>query len=681
MPLQKLELTMLRAFCFSILAVLAVFGGIIPGSIGGSLEVGWANTVEQHALDSGVKGSTASENKTGNSDEEIDDIYDPFGEDDDSDETVNQPVPLISLPPVPESQDAASLLKYLEYLSTYKPKYSNKYNIENKQRAQYLKDCAEAGNKTFQTICGDKSASDEQRFWAGIAVIDIFCKLTINEQDFTLFDPAYSAMETLKGKLLDDSKKTQIIEYYLKNKVELRYHCNDFCKLNIDNNPNAEQYQATVAQGFEKDLILLDGILSRNGNDISSDLADIVVKYAYWYEKHQERLYTLLSKGKQEPVAATGRLYLGVLRRSDDSIVNTPLKIGGIFTDGSVYKEQDYTGKSVLVIFWTPWSRISRKELDFFKNMYRQYKDKGLEIISVCCDNDEEKMNSYLRKNPLPWKQMRDSQTSVEGQRMSEYYGINQVPAMLQSDTKGNICLSPLRTIFDNTRYREVMDFLLFDKPISKDIEMINFYLRSKNMPTEALIPLSFPASVRFRNLNLVGGVDECESFSCELLRSPVEIDQLQTRIKEFRSRIAQADSIRIGNEIKRVEITDKAAIEELNRLLDFQIYPQLRHCMCDGNSQIYWYVHNKPVACCSIHHFISVRWKSIYESDENKFDEKMKAGFMTSDNIGRANYYLPFKTRLDIGNWLSKYPIDTPDFTPEIKAALLKRVKEEGNK
>lgn len=57
-----------------------------------------------------------------------------------------------------------------------------------------------------------------------------------------------------------------------------------------------------------------------------------------------------------------------------------------------------FKGRPVYINFWTNWSIPSQKEMKIMQVLYKKYKGK-IDFISICADNDFNKMTTFLSKN------------------------------------------------------------------------------------------------------------------------------------------------------------------------------------------------------------------------------------------------------------------------------------------
>ena len=71
--------------------------------------------------------------------------------------------------------------------------------------------------------------------------------------------------------------------------------------------------------------------------------------------------------------------------------------------NGKKLKLSDYAGKVVLVNIWAPWCGPCKSETPGFVNLYREYKDRGFEILSVAVNTNETDVRSYIQKYGVQW--------------------------------------------------------------------------------------------------------------------------------------------------------------------------------------------------------------------------------------------------------------------------------------
>jgi peroxiredoxin len=101
--------------------------------------------------------------------------------------------------------------------------------------------------------------------------------------------------------------------------------------------------------------------------------------------------------------------------------------------DDFTLKEQ--RGKVVLIYFWAYWCEPCKQEMPHLDKIYREFKDKGLEIIAISLDSSVKKTEEYTQQHKLKWKQSCSGKV-WEDQTVS-LYGVNTLPSLWVVDKNG----------------------------------------------------------------------------------------------------------------------------------------------------------------------------------------------------------------------------------------------------
>ncbi len=72
--------------------------------------------------------------------------------------------------------------------------------------------------------------------------------------------------------------------------------------------------------------------------------------------------------------------------------------------DGSPFRLSAQRGKVVLVDFWNVACGPCQKEMPNLKAIYRDFRDRGLEILGISLDTEKLMLDGYLKQAALPWK-------------------------------------------------------------------------------------------------------------------------------------------------------------------------------------------------------------------------------------------------------------------------------------
>ncbi|WP_065218353.1 MULTISPECIES: DUF4369 domain-containing protein [Butyricimonas] len=89
--------------------------------------------------------------------------------------------------------------------------------------------------------------------------------------------------------------------------------------------------------------------------------------------------------------------------------------------EGKVFKMSDVKAKVKVLMFWKPSVEIYREKSDYIMPIYNEYKDKGLEIISISREEDRDVWEKIVKEDKRPWKEGYDWKNGVSS--VLELYG------------------------------------------------------------------------------------------------------------------------------------------------------------------------------------------------------------------------------------------------------------------
>ena len=102
--------------------------------------------------------------------------------------------------------------------------------------------------------------------------------------------------------------------------------------------------------------------------------------------------------------------------------------------DGKNIKLSDYKGKILILNFFATWCPPCKKEIPDFVKFYRQYKNKGVEIVGVAVGSKEKNVKELVKKFNINYPVVMS-----DGRIEKLFGGIRFVPTTFIIDGKGNI--------------------------------------------------------------------------------------------------------------------------------------------------------------------------------------------------------------------------------------------------
>lgn len=129
-------------------------------------------------------------------------------------------------------------------------------------------------------------------------------------------------------------------------------------------------------------------------------------------------------------------------RREQRALADKPLDWKFDAADGTPVDFARWRGKFVLVEFWASWCPDCLRETPDIAAAYRQYHDRGLEIVGVSLDHDRDAFLGFTKKHAMPWPQQFDGQGWNNPYAVK--YGVRGIPEMWLVGRDGKVIATGL---------------------------------------------------------------------------------------------------------------------------------------------------------------------------------------------------------------------------------------------
>ncbi len=198
-----------------------------------------------------------------------------------------------------------------------------------------------------------------------------------------------------------------------------------------------KDFSATTDTSKQKEIYetyntLQDVILEKNANNP-------IGLYLFLQKMYEMDMFKLNAELEQYPqFKSSTRVnnYIAAMKQKELTSPGKKYIDFEITYDGKTSKLSDFVkpGKYTIVDFWASWCGPCMRQAVVLKEIYAEYKDKGLEIVGVAVWDEPQNTLEAIKTKELPWHNILNAQTIP-----TDLYGISGIPCIIIIGPDGTI--------------------------------------------------------------------------------------------------------------------------------------------------------------------------------------------------------------------------------------------------
>ncbi|MDB5390606.1 MAG: tlpA 1 [Planctomycetaceae bacterium] len=158
-----------------------------------------------------------------------------------------------------------------------------------------------------------------------------------------------------------------------------------------------------------------------------------------------EKFAEIFAESKDPSMSGFATKLSGTARRL--RLPGSKLEIEGELVGGKPFDWSAYEGKVVLIDFWATWCGPCVQELPNVKQNYNGYHSKGFDVVGISLDEDQGKLESFVKKNKIPWSNLFSADEKATGWEhpLAVKYGVMGIPFTILVGKDGKVISTNVR--------------------------------------------------------------------------------------------------------------------------------------------------------------------------------------------------------------------------------------------
>jgi thiol-disulfide isomerase/thioredoxin len=169
---------------------------------------------------------------------------------------------------------------------------------------------------------------------------------------------------------------------------------------------------------------------------LEPSLMEVAIRYSNNYERYKNYIISAINENPNDNVRNYANLNLSPYRKIMTGNQVPAFSFSLMNDTLQVVSPQTFKGKYLLIDFWATWCKPCIEEMPRLHRIFKQYHNKGLDILSISLDDELSVIKKFQLNNwEMPWYNVQVTKTN----QATKLFDVKGIPYPILINTKGII--------------------------------------------------------------------------------------------------------------------------------------------------------------------------------------------------------------------------------------------------